>query len=58
MGTKCISHSNTEDAVMCHTVSFHEAEQLFDNTVTCRPAYTSVFADLPFQSDPRPNPTH
>ena len=34
MGTECISHSNTEDAVMCHTVSFHEAEQLLDNTVT------------------------
>ena len=29
-----VSHSNTEDAVMRQTVSFHEAEQLLDNTVT------------------------
>jgi len=34
MGTEYISHSNTEDAVMCQTVSFHETEQLLDNTVT------------------------
>jgi len=33
-GHECISHSNTEDAVMRQTVSFHEAEQLLDNTVT------------------------
>jgi len=34
VGTEYISHSNTEDVVMRQTVSFREAEQFLDNTVT------------------------
>jgi len=54
IGTECISHSNTEDAVMRQTVSFHKAKQLLDNTVT----YVHICFCRSAISDPRPNPTH
>jgi len=47
--------TNTEDAVMRQTLSFHEAEQLFDNTVTC--ICTHRFSQIcHFRPMTQPNP--